>query len=172
MLVKGAPGNKSYTGCEAITSRPVYTQSNMNLRRIQILLLIVIFTFYHQCAKLYRSVSKEDGYLYKWENTAILRTVIPISYSNVTNYATEVNETCPYSPPLLCKYFTWCRHQMEAFSALLAFCEGNPSVTGEFPSQRPVTRSFDVLFHQRLYGFSPVFVAVFVLIPRFGQAAI
>ena len=31
-------------------------------------------------------------------------------------------------------------------SALLAFCEGNPPVTGEFPSQRPVTRSFDVFF--------------------------
>ena len=39
---------------------------------------------------------------------------------------------------------TWWRHQMETFSALLALCEGNSSVTGEFPSQRPVTRSFDV----------------------------
>ena len=35
---------------------------------------------------------------------------------------------------------------MEAFSALLALCEGNPPVTGEFPSQRPVTWSFDVFF--------------------------
>ena len=33
----------------------------------------------------------------------------------------------------------WWRHQMETFSALLA----NPPVTGGFPSQRPVTRSFD-----------------------------
>ena len=38
----------------------------------------------------------------------------------------------------------WWPHHMEAFSALLAFCEGNPLVTGGFPSQRPVTRSFDV----------------------------
>ena len=30
------------------------------------------------------------------------------------------------------------------FSALLALCAGNSPVTGEFPSQRPVTRSFDV----------------------------
>ena len=37
----------------------------------------------------------------------------------------------------------WC-HQMETFSALLALCAGNSPVTGEFPSQRPVTRSFDV----------------------------
>ena len=35
---------------------------------------------------------------------------------------------------------------METFSALLALCEGNPPVTGGFPSQRPVTRSFDVFF--------------------------
>ena len=41
---------------------------------------------------------------------------------------------------------SWWRHQMEAFSALLAFCVGNSPVTGEFPSQRPVTRSFDVIF--------------------------
>ena len=36
----------------------------------------------------------------------------------------------------------WCRHEMRTFSALLALCEGNPPVTGGFPSQRPVTWSF------------------------------
>ena len=35
---------------------------------------------------------------------------------------------------------------MEAFSALLATCAGNSPVAGEFPAQRPVTRSFDVFF--------------------------
>ena len=44
----------------------------------------------------------------------------------------------------------WWRHQMETFSALLALCVGNSPVTGEFPSQRPVTRSFDVFFDLRL----------------------
>ena len=39
---------------------------------------------------------------------------------------------------------------METFSALLALCERNSPVTGEFPSQRPVTRSFDVFFDLRL----------------------
>ena len=29
----------------------------------------------------------------------------------------------------------WWRHQMEAFSALLACCEGNPPATGEFPNK-------------------------------------
>ena len=36
------------------------------------------------------------------------------------------------------------------FPALQAFCAGNSPVTGEFPSQRPVTRSFDVFFDLRL----------------------
>ena len=31
---------------------------------------------------------------------------------------------------------------METFSALLAICAGNSPVPGEFPAQRPVTRSF------------------------------
>ena len=44
----------------------------------------------------------------------------------------------------------WWRHQMETFSALLAICAGNSPVPGEFPTQRPVTRSFDVYFDLRL----------------------
>ena len=44
----------------------------------------------------------------------------------------------------------WWRHQMETFSALLTLCAGNSPVTGEFPSQRPVTRSFDVFFDLHL----------------------
>ena len=35
---------------------------------------------------------------------------------------------------------------METLSALLAICAGNSPVHGEFPAQRPVTRSFDVYF--------------------------
>ena len=39
---------------------------------------------------------------------------------------------------------------METFSALLAICAGNSPVTGEFPAQRPLTRSFDIFFDLRL----------------------
>ena len=39
---------------------------------------------------------------------------------------------------------------METFSALLAICAENSPVPGEFPTQRPVTRSFDVFFDLRL----------------------
>ena len=45
---------------------------------------------------------------------------------------------------------SWWRHQMETFSALLAISAGNSPVPGEFPAQRPVTRSFDVFFDLRL----------------------
>ena len=39
---------------------------------------------------------------------------------------------------------------METFSALLAYCAWNSPVSGEFPAQMPVTRSFDVFFDLRL----------------------
>ena len=42
------------------------------------------------------------------------------------------------------------RHQMETVFALLALCARNSPLTGEFPAQRPVTRSFDVLFDLRV----------------------
>ena len=51
---------------------------------------------------------------------------------------------------LYAQHGLWWHHQMEACSAPLALCEGNPPVTGGFPSQRPVTRSFDVFFDLRL----------------------
>ena len=51
---------------------------------------------------------------------------------------------------LLLLVSTWWRHQMETFSPLLAICAGNSPGTGEFPAQRPVTRSFDVFFDLRL----------------------
>ena len=72
--------------------------------------------------------------------------------------------------PLSCKYITvwdmcmflfrrywikrsntaWWRHQIKSSSALLTLCAGNSPVTGEFPSQKPLARSFDVFFDMRL----------------------
>ena len=48
------------------------------------------------------------------------------------------------------QYITWWRHLMETLSGLLDFCAGNSPVTGEFPAQRPVTRSFDFFFIRAL----------------------
>ena len=39
---------------------------------------------------------------------------------------------------------------METFSALLAICAGYSPATGDFPKQKPGTRSFDVFFDLRL----------------------
>ena len=46
------------------------------------------------------------------------------------------------------EYTGW-RNQMETFPRYWPCAENSP-VTGEFPSQRPVTRSFDVFFDLRL----------------------
>ena len=45
---------------------------------------------------------------------------------------------------------SWWRYQMEMFSASLALYAENSPITREFPTQRPVTRSFDVFFDLRL----------------------
>ena len=57
---------------------------------------------------------------------------------------------CSLSPPAKVMFSSWWRHQMETFSALLALSAGNSPATGEFPAQKPVTRSFDVFVDLRL----------------------
>ena len=66
-------------------------------------------------------------------------------------YETDVLPAYRYFFPELPKHWlpAWWRHQMETFSAILVLCEGNPPVTGGFPAQRPVTRSFDVFYDLR-----------------------
>ena len=68
----------------------------------------------------------------------------PLTFISVCTF--ELTATSPRRQWVATSH-TWWRHQMETFSALLALCAGNSPVTGEFPSQRPVTRSFDVFFH-------------------------
>ena len=55
--------------------------------------------------------------------------------------ARHVNAKFEFMLPV--RSLSWWRHQMETFSVLLSLCAGNSAVTGEFPSQRPVTQSFD-----------------------------
>ena len=58
---------------------------------------------------------------------------------------------CRYADLIIeCVSPAWRHHQMGTFSALLALCADISPVTGEFPSQRPVTRIFDVFFDLRL----------------------
>ena len=57
-------------------------------------------------------------------------------------------------PTIHCEWgnpnMSWRRHQIGTYSALLALCAGNSTVTDELSSKRPVTRSFDVFFDLRL----------------------
>ena len=55
-----------------------------------------------------------------------------------------------YAQYIFKRALSWWCHQIQTFCALLALCAGNSPVTGEFPSQRPVTRSFDVFFYLSL----------------------
>ena len=69
---------------------------------------------------------------------------------NVSQWV-EMSKTCqPRGTRRVFIWLTWWRHQMETFSASLALCTGNSLVTGEFPSQRPVMRNFDVFFDLRM----------------------
>ena len=68
------------------------------------------------------------------------------SYNKHIFGVVDVKSHCMYYIISLCQQFcvSWWRHQMETYSALLALRAGNSPVTGEFPPQRPVTRSVDV----------------------------
>ena len=54
-----------------------------------------------------------------------------------------ISEWCSHEDGFEVEISSWWRHQNETFSALLALCVGNSSVS-EFPSQRPARRSFNV----------------------------
>ena len=94
-----------------------------------------------------------------WEMTAWHRTGDkPLSDPKLTRSVTPYNVTrAQRVNPLPAEFwelikwhFPRWRHEMETFSALPAICVGNSLVPGEFPAQRPVTRSFNVFFDLRL----------------------
>ena len=60
------------------------------------------------------------GGIHRWHKGSIIRKTFQY-YDVIINKRTTI---------------TWCRHQMETFSALLAICAGNSPVTGEFPSPK------------------------------------
>ena len=47
---------------------------------------------------------------------------------------------------ILSNVFSWWYHQMKVCPTFLVLCEGNPPITGGFPSYRPMRRSFDVFY--------------------------
>ena len=97
---------------------------------------------------LWRSIPEDEHKLVVFKMTAILSRCqcfqIGIQLRHNKFVATKPSASSYFTP------YSWWRHQMETFSALLALCAGNSPATCEFPSQRPVTRSFDVFFDLRL----------------------
>ena len=70
-----------------------------------------------------------------------------------TDYRETLINSCSSGPVMLLDWPVSCDMMASSnrnFSALLTLCEGNPPVTGRFPLQRPVTRSFDMRFDLRL----------------------
>ena len=80
------------------------------------------------------------------DHTGLRELSLDIKYHNISGCINQVTYIHIFSRPVI----SWWRHQMETFSALLAICARNSPVPGEFPTQRPVTRSFAVFFDLRL----------------------
>ena len=83
-----------------------------------------------------------------WDKSQSQRTKNYFLHNNVI-FRLWSSDSCIYTIRETITIAAWWRHQMETFSALLAICAGNLPVPGEFPAQRPVTRSFDVFFDLR-----------------------
>ena len=92
-----------------------------------------------------RGGSGEDSLpnYFRWEFILFIKTHFYRGHSlNISWMSTH--------PLYLYFLFSRWRHEMEICSAFLALCAGNSQVTGELPSQRPMTQSFDVFFDLRL----------------------
>ena len=75
-------------------------------------------------------------------------SVFPVSYAHcfvVSGYIVVITWIMWVSHP-----YSMMTSSNGNISALLTICAGNSPVTGEFPTQRPVARSFDVFFDLHL----------------------
>ena len=129
-------------GAKSQTNIPIATKTSCF--EVFCLLMISSAFLLKKCQALIIQVICENG----WWDHAVLRELSPLGRHANGFMDRKQLSTIAYSVPCCCIYTpsTWWRHQMEIFSALLVLCEGNSPVTGEFPSQRPVTRSFDAFF--------------------------
>ena len=91
-----------------------------------------------------------SNYIWVINNLIAYKGAAYIRDLTVISWCIDILDRVITAPDWNENHTSWWRHQMETFSALLALCAGNSPVTGEFPSQRPVTRSFDVFFDLRL----------------------
>ena len=102
----------------------------------------------HAILKITAAQIIEEPWQWKWQ-WQYTRTVFIAK--NLCDTIQDYNPYFEFSQ-FFTAYISWWRHQMETSSALLAICAGNSPVPGEFTTQRPVTRSFDVFFNQCLFN--------------------
>ena len=115
-----------------------------------LVVFVVLVVFQHACDYLYIRIIVLFAFL---RNSCKHHMVLVSIFVKYTLSESMAHVVCrpddircyPKSPRWHYGISRW-RHQMETFSALLVLCEGNSPVTGEFPAQRPVTRSLDVFF--------------------------
>ena len=120
------------TTCTDMSPTPTNVGTNLGF--------IISLCMVEQCLK-YADENIKSVYIY--DNCNI--TKIPANAFLGATYL-EVSKPCAKMSYMYISMEPWWRHQMETSSALLSLCAGNSPVTGEFPSQRLVTRSFDVFF--------------------------
>ena len=98
-----------------------------------------------------RAINSENVFIW-WRHHA-LTFVCSVLLNVLASYLKDKSDCTVHSSEMFAeshyKQLSWWRHQMDTFSALLAICAGNSPVPGEFPTQMPVTRSFDAYFDLR-----------------------
>ena len=158
--------NDTNTTIHSTTKQWIYSWDKIYAYTIIWLHMIIIILFSEETMKDTRArESAANCYMMTSSNGNIFRVTGPLcgefTGHRVHYEVTVVKASMMHSyhkPNWEMKYYpcrfwkdvkTWWRHQMETFSALLAICAGNSPVPGEFPTQRPVTRSFDVYFDMR-----------------------
>ena len=110
----------------------------------EIWIFMVLICFKLFCFYVSTNTFGPNVYVWQQRYGSTLSQVIACYLTSPSHYLNQC-WLWDYWHPSQCNFTAWC-HQMETFSALLALCAGNSQVTGEFPTQKPVTWSFDVFF--------------------------
>ena len=105
-----------------------------------------MLTSSYVCCQLTPSSDIDRGLLTDIFNIIICEQHCILSYNTIIYDLNSHSTMMSSCSPTRKLHESWWRHEMGTFSALLVLCAGNASVTGEFRTQRPVTRSFDVYF--------------------------
>ena len=130
---------------------------------LNVVIHVVIGTWFLRC-RMGMDLNENENdlwyllmFLNKWKYYDFLCCQFPVAFIIRTRHNNKNKQVIKTKHVGKCKWVSiehgsiaWWRHQMETFSALQALCAGNSPVTDEFPTQRQVTRSFDVFSDLRL----------------------